>query len=79
MLQGRGHVLNINTVVHILMEFKERLNWEDTLTHVMYAEAPARFRCVTRVQGVWGGRIFFVLLLFLMLCSQWSVCLHECE
>jgi tRNA (guanine9-N1)-methyltransferase len=42
--QGRGHVLNINTVAHILMAFKQRGNWEEAIVEVMHAEAPARFR-----------------------------------
>ena len=42
--QGRGHVLNINTVAHILMVYSVRRNWEEAIVEVMYAEAPARFR-----------------------------------
>ena len=42
--QGRGHVLNINTVAHILMAYHQRRNWEEAIVAAMYAEAPARFR-----------------------------------
>mmetsp|Transcript_44590 Transcript_44590/g.105658 ORF Transcript_44590/g.105658 Transcript_44590/m.105658 type:complete len:389 (+) Transcript_44590:220-1386(+) len=42
--QGRGHVLNINTVFHILLAFRERGCWEEAIVRVMYAEAPDRFR-----------------------------------
>ena len=42
--QGRGHILNINTVAHILMAFQECGDWEEAIVQVMYAEAPARFR-----------------------------------
>ena len=42
--QGRGHVLNINTVAHILMAFKQRGGrgdkaWEEAIVEVMIARA----------------------------------------
>jgi hypothetical protein len=44
MSQGRGHILNINTVAHILMAFHESADWEAAIVQALYAEAPARFR-----------------------------------
>ena len=43
--QGRGHVLNINTVAHILMAFKQRGGrgdkaWEEAIVEVMSARVP---------------------------------------
>mmetsp|Transcript_39054 Transcript_39054/g.91855 ORF Transcript_39054/g.91855 Transcript_39054/m.91855 type:complete len:378 (-) Transcript_39054:169-1302(-) len=41
--QGRGHVLNVNTVAHILMRFSEMGEWGPAIRMALEAEAPGRF------------------------------------
>ena len=38
-MQGRGHILNINTVAHILMAFHESADWEAAIVQTLYERA----------------------------------------
>jgi hypothetical protein len=54
--QGRGHVLNVNTVAHILLRQAELGDWPRAIRTALEAEAPGRFKERRRSGGGGGNR-----------------------
>jgi len=52
--QGRGHVLNVNTVAHVLLRQAELGDWPRAIRAALEAEAPGRFK-EQRSSGGGGG------------------------